>query len=69
MNNSTYYYKLTSFEDSLRSFWTGRLDKLNYFEVDLANIDFDLKFFSLINDEMYKACDNQELNEEEDDVE
>jgi len=54
MNNDTYFYQLTAMEDLLRHFWTAKLEKMNYFDVDLSNLNFDLKYYSLFCDDMYK---------------
>lgn len=69
MNNNTYYYHFTALEENLRHFWSQKLEKLNYFEVDLSNINFDFKYYSLLNDEMYKnQCGEDEQNGEDDNL-
>ena len=60
MNNDTFFYQLTAMEDLLRHFWTAKLKKLNYFDVDLSNLNFDLKYYSLLCDEMYKEVNVEE---------
>jgi hypothetical protein len=57
MNNNTYYYHFTVLEENLRAFWSAKLEKLNYFEVDLSVINFDLKYYNLLADDMYKKED------------
>ena len=54
MNNSIYYYNLTVHEDDLKHFWSNLFSKNNYFEMDLSDINFDLKYASLLNDPMFK---------------
>jgi hypothetical protein len=54
MNTNTYYYNLTSVEEKYKQMWNDRLEKLNYYEVDVSDVNFDFKYYSLLNDLMYK---------------
>src|SRR5690606_8422481 len=53
MNNATYYYNFSVHEDKLRLLWNATFEKTNYFETDLSDVVFELKYYSLFNDAMY----------------
>jgi hypothetical protein len=62
MNTNTYYYNLTSIEEKYKHLWNDRLEKLNYYEVDITDVNFDLKYYSLLNDQMYKIENENNLD-------
>jgi hypothetical protein len=55
MNNNSYYYNLTTLEEELRHYWSAKFEKINFFEVDLSDVNFELKYYSLLNDYVYKS--------------
>ena len=59
MNTNMYYYNLTNQQERYKQIWTDKLEKLNYYEVDLSDINYELKYYSLLNDSMYKSENNE----------
>jgi hypothetical protein len=58
MNNTSYYYQFTNCEDILRNEWIAKFEKTTFFQVDVSDINFELKYYSLLGDMMYKAEDD-----------
>jgi hypothetical protein len=58
MNNSSYYYQFSNCEDILRNEWTAKFEKTTFFQVDVSDIVFEFKYYSLLGDTMYKGEDD-----------
>ena len=65
INSNSYFSHISSLEDDLRQKWTDKLLNTNYFDVDLSEISFELKFYILVEDKLFKLGDQYEEDEEQ----
>jgi len=63
IGSNTKFYNLSMEEKSLKMTWNGKYENTNYNESDLGEINYEIKYASLVNDTLYKT-DSYDTGEE-----